>query len=167
MDLENPFYIEVLSALNKYNVNYILVGGLAVGFHGYARHTGDMDLWLEPNLENMSKLSQALHDLGYDKKTTQSIISTRPFDHPTPIRIFDFNDEFKVDLMTNIYNDDFTFNICRKNAVEYDLNGIKLNIVNISHLISIKEKVKRYDNNMKDLIDAHELKKILNKKKNK
>lgn len=165
MDLENPFYIEVLSALDKHNVNFILVGGLAVGFHGYARYTGDMDLWLEPSHENMSKLSNSLIELGYDKETTISILASRPFDHPTPIRLFDFQDEFKVDLMTTIYNDEFSFEICRKEAVEYYLNGIKLNIVNISHLISIKEKVRRYDNSMKDLIDAYELKKILARKK--
>jgi hypothetical protein len=42
MEIEG-FYKEVLESLTTNKVEYLLVGGLAVGFHGYARFTGDMD----------------------------------------------------------------------------------------------------------------------------
>ncbi len=161
MDLENDFYLEVLSILNKHKVDFVLVGGLAVGFHGYPRYTGDMDLWLRPTKENMLKLSKALLDLRYDKETIDSIINSRPFDHPTPMRLFDDQEEFKVDLMTTILNDDLSYDLCFENAVKNNYKDIEMRIINIHHLISIKEKVKRLDNNLKDKVDAHELKKIL------
>jgi hypothetical protein len=41
------FYKEVIEKLNKNDVSFLLVGGLAFGFHGYARFTGDMDLWID------------------------------------------------------------------------------------------------------------------------
>ena len=37
---------EFLRLLNSYQVEYLLIGGYAVGYHGYPRATGDMDLWV-------------------------------------------------------------------------------------------------------------------------
>ena len=37
------FYKEVIAAFNKFNVEYIIVGGYAVSFHGYVRGTVDLD----------------------------------------------------------------------------------------------------------------------------
>ena len=59
------FYEEVIKSLNYHKVDFLLVGGLAVGFHGYARYTGDMDLWLNPVKDNLYKLGEALIDLNY------------------------------------------------------------------------------------------------------
>ena len=36
---------EFLKLVNLHQVEYLLVGGYAVGYHGYPRATGDMDLW--------------------------------------------------------------------------------------------------------------------------
>ena len=46
----------LLICLIKHKVNFILIGGYAVIYHGYKRSTGDMDLWIEPNNENKLKL---------------------------------------------------------------------------------------------------------------
>ena len=43
---------EILKALNKNGVDFLLVGGFAVNYHGYNRTTGDMDLWIKPDNEN-------------------------------------------------------------------------------------------------------------------
>lgn len=40
----NPDFKEFLLALNKHNVEYIIVGGYAVILHGYSRTTGDIDI---------------------------------------------------------------------------------------------------------------------------
>jgi hypothetical protein len=40
MDIENNYYQEVLQVFDERHVKYILIGGLAVGFHGYQRYTG-------------------------------------------------------------------------------------------------------------------------------
>ena len=49
------FYKEVLEQLTNDEVEFLSVGGLAVGFHGYARFTGDMDLWIHPTIILLSK----------------------------------------------------------------------------------------------------------------
>ncbi len=43
----------------------ILVGGGAVNFHGYQRHSADVDFWIELSEVNLTRLQRALHDLGY------------------------------------------------------------------------------------------------------
>jgi hypothetical protein len=43
---------EFLQSLNKNQVEYLLVGGYAVGYHGYPRATGDMDIWVNAGPES-------------------------------------------------------------------------------------------------------------------
>ena len=44
----NPDFQDFIAALNLSEVAYILVGGYSVILHGYARTTGDMDIWVQP-----------------------------------------------------------------------------------------------------------------------
>lgn len=47
MDLELPDdFKEFLKLLNSHQVEYLLIGGYAVGYHGYPRTTNDMDVWV-------------------------------------------------------------------------------------------------------------------------
>lgn len=46
----------LLASLTNRRVNFLLVGGYAVIYHGYKRTTGDMDIWLEPSNDNKLKL---------------------------------------------------------------------------------------------------------------
>lgn len=165
MELNN-FYNEVLTALYKSEVEMLLVGGLAVGFYGHVRYTNDMDLWLNPTKENLQKLSKALKLLKYDDSIIDQILKERPLDHPSPIRLLSDDNGFKVDLMTNIYYD-FKFEECMEKAENQPFEGLVLPVIGINHLIEIKQNVKRYDNGMKDLIDAQELRKILQKRSEK
>jgi hypothetical protein len=41
--------------LNEKRVEYLLIGGYAVGYYGYVRATADMDVWLALNRENAAK----------------------------------------------------------------------------------------------------------------
>ena len=160
MEIEG-FYKEVLEQLIKNEVEFLLVGGLAVGFHGYARFTGDMDLWLKPSNDNLERLGNALGDLNYSKKIVDDIIESRPIDHPTPIRIFSEDDKFKVDLMTSIFYEPLTFEKCYERAKVQKLESFNLPIISLKDLIEIKSNVKRYDGSLKDVVDAQELRKIL------
>src|SRR5690554_5005960 len=63
----NPFLNEhkkVLLLLIKHQVDFILIGGFAVIYHGYERTTGDMDLWLKPDNENRDRFMDALAEQG-------------------------------------------------------------------------------------------------------
>lgn len=161
------FYKEVIEALNKNDVKFLLVGGLAVGFYGYARYTGDMDLWLDASKSNLIRLGNALNQLKYSQDAIDKVIHERPVNHPTPIRLFEENEVFKVDLMTTIYYEPLTFEACINRAEIQILNGITVPIIGLKDLIEIKSNVKRYDGNFKDMVDAVELRKILEQSESK
>jgi len=55
---------ELLSELNAHNVKYLIVGGYAVSFHSEPRATKDLDLFVQPSLENAQAIFQALSSFG-------------------------------------------------------------------------------------------------------
>jgi len=165
MDINNQFYTEILDILQKSNVKYILIGGLAVAYYGYHRYTSDMDLWLEPTKENLDNLYQALEkELGYPPDEINHIRINREIENATPIRLFSDDDTLFIDLMTTTFQNMFSWKECAEasNTIRLgsDDSPITVPVVHINHLIRMKENSKRLDNNMKDLVDAQELKKI-------
>jgi hypothetical protein len=57
---------EFLRLLEETDVKYLIVGGYAVGYHGYPRSTGDMDVWVESTEENAERLVETLREFGFD-----------------------------------------------------------------------------------------------------
>ena len=60
----HPDFRDFLNLLNSRKVEYLLVGGYAVGFHGYPRATGNMDIWISVNEANALKSVAVLKDFG-------------------------------------------------------------------------------------------------------
>jgi phage replication-related protein YjqB (UPF0714/DUF867 family) len=52
--------------LNSHQVEYLLIGGYAVSYHGYPRATADMDLWVAIHHQNAEKLVAVLKEFGFD-----------------------------------------------------------------------------------------------------
>jgi len=50
-----PDFKEFLRLLNASRVEYLLIGGYAVGYHGYPRTTGDLDVWVSSDIANAAK----------------------------------------------------------------------------------------------------------------
>lgn len=61
----NPDFKEFIELLNSNNVEYIVVGGYAVGFHGHPRYTGDIDFWIAISNENALKVIKVLNEFGF------------------------------------------------------------------------------------------------------
>ncbi len=59
---------ELLKLFEENNVEYMIVGGYAVAFHGYPRFTKDIDIFFQCNLENIKKLKTALCSFGFDRE---------------------------------------------------------------------------------------------------
>ena len=55
---------EFLKLLNESEVEYLLIGGYAVGYHGYPRATADMDIWVAISPDNALKLVQVFTTFG-------------------------------------------------------------------------------------------------------
>jgi hypothetical protein len=59
-----PDFAKFLKLLNAHRVKYLLIGGYAIGFHGYPRATADMDIWVPAELRNAEKLTTLLKKWG-------------------------------------------------------------------------------------------------------
>ncbi len=61
----HPDFVDFVSALNKYQVEYVIVGAYSLAYHGHPRATGDIDFWIKPNEENVKNLLRALTKFGF------------------------------------------------------------------------------------------------------
>lgn len=61
-----PDFKGFLELMNSRNVEYLLVGGYAVSYHGYPRATGDMDIWVAVHLRNAQRVAAVLREFGFD-----------------------------------------------------------------------------------------------------
>jgi len=73
----NPDFRELLASFNSRRVEYVVVGGYALAFHGSPRFTGDLDLLVEPSSENAAKVLAALQDFGFGSLD----LTTEDFSH--------------------------------------------------------------------------------------
>ncbi len=58
---------DFVAALNKNDVQYVIVGSIALAFHGCPRATGDIDFWIRPTSSNARNLLKAINDFGFGK----------------------------------------------------------------------------------------------------
>jgi hypothetical protein len=56
---------EFLKLLNSNGVEYLLIGGYAVGIYGYVRATNDLDVWIRRDLKNALAVENALREFGF------------------------------------------------------------------------------------------------------
>ncbi len=57
-------FVAFLKVLNEHQVEYLVIGGHAVGFHGRPRDTGDIDIVIKPTKENAARLVRAVSAFG-------------------------------------------------------------------------------------------------------
>ena len=55
---------DFLKLLNSHRIKYLVIGGYAVGYHGYPRATGDIDIWIQGSRENTRNLVKAIKEIG-------------------------------------------------------------------------------------------------------
>jgi hypothetical protein len=58
-------YEELLEFFNKHRVKYCIIGAYALAFYARPRYTKDMDIWVEPSLENAGRILVALREFGF------------------------------------------------------------------------------------------------------
>jgi hypothetical protein len=64
MEIRSDFK-ELLELFNRHKVEYLIVGGYALAFHGAPRVTGDIDLFVRPTDENAERILAALDEFGF------------------------------------------------------------------------------------------------------
>lgn len=59
-----PDFVDLLEILLAHGARFLIVGGYAVGIHGYPRATKDLDVWVEPSPTNAPRVFSALAEFG-------------------------------------------------------------------------------------------------------
>ena len=93
--------VALLHELRQQGVEYVLVGGLALGFHGLVRATEDVDLFIRPSPENVDRLKTALWNLWHDPDISEILCEDLAGDYPV-IRYGPPGEVFVIDLLARL-----------------------------------------------------------------
>jgi hypothetical protein len=139
---------EFFELLNEEKIEYLLVGGHAVAFHGYPRFTADMDIWIKPARENLDSLIRVLRRFGF---------KTQPFSVEMFLgkeKIFQIGfPPNRIDLITFLPGVDFAD--CYPKAETLAIGDLKILVIDRENLIKNMLVCDR----PKDRIDVDELSK--------
>lgn len=61
----NKHFREFIELLESREVEYLVVGGYAVGVHGFPRYTGDLDVFVALKENNAKKILRVLEEFGF------------------------------------------------------------------------------------------------------
>lgn len=121
---------EVCSRLNEHHVGYVLIGATAMQLWGTSRATRDIDLLIEPTLENARRALDALADIGfgYAKHWSPEEILAKP--------VTVIGDSPRVDLFTVAWSLHYSEAAAASSSI--DLEGVSIPTASIDHLIASK-----------------------------
>lgn len=154
MNFTHPAHQEMLYAMLDNHVDYILVGGYAVIYHGYVRTTGDMDVWLRPTNENKQRLLEVFRKLDFDPKGINHI-ATMDF---TAVIVFHVGDvPERIDFLSKIAGLRFDEAWEHREFLHTDRHHIP--VLNLDDLLANK----LISGRLKDKADIEALNKIKNR----
>jgi len=92
-----PDFTELLALFNAHHVEYMVVGGYALAFHGAPRFTGDLDLLVKPDTANAQRILAALEAFGF------ALVGLTPSDFEHPDQVVQLGaPPVRIDLITSI-----------------------------------------------------------------
>lgn len=137
---------EFIELLNGHNVKYLVVGGYAVAFHGYPRYTKDLDVWIELSPDNANNVLKALEEFGFGS------LGLKPEDFLEGGQIIQLGyPPNRIDILTTLK--EIEFEECYRARVEVDIQGLKINFIDLENL----KHNKRATGRPQDLADAENL----------
>lgn len=137
---------EYLKLLNENQVEYLVVGGIAVGLHGYPRATGDLDIWIANTETNANLLVKVCREFGFVSQEVKPELFRMPYSiirmgvHP-----------LKIEIMLSLTGLDFSE--CYKKRVYKKADGITIPVIDLDNLLKNKKLIHRN----KDLDDIENL----------
>lgn len=153
----DPDFKDFVELLNKHQVEYMVVGGYALAFHGEPRFTGDMDIWIDCSELNAEKMMMVMNDfgaasIGFTKEDFMDGGIIKQIGQP-PLRI---------DILGHI--DGVSYADALKDKQVYKSEGIRIPYIGVKDFIKNKEAIGR----KKDLMDVAKIKpKLIKKRKRK
>lgn len=141
-----PDFSAFLRSLNAHGVSYLVVGGYAVGFHGYPRATADIDLWIPRDADTAGRVVAALHDFGFNVPELSADLFMRS-DQVIRLGV----PPVRIELLTTIAGVEFVD--CLGRAVETSLDDVPVRIIGLEDLKRNKRAAGRHQ----DLADLDHL----------
>ena len=141
-----PDFKEFLKLLKEHDVRYLLIGGYAVGYHGYIRATGDMDIWIAIHPDNAHKMVAVLKTFGFDHPD----LSAELFLHENKILRMGVP-PVRLEITTSISG--VEFDECYQARVVDELDGVEVNLIDLENL----KKNKKASGRLKDMVDFKKL----------
>lgn len=122
-----PDFLDLLRFLNVEQVEYLVIGGMAVNYYGYHRSTGDLDVWVAISPQNQERLALALKKFGFSAES----VARRPLlDANKFIRIGE--QPVRVEIHGGISGVDF--NECYARAERCSVQGIDVPMISLKDL---------------------------------
>lgn len=142
----------IIEAFNKHKVEYLLIGGFAMGAYGHVRSTGDLDIFIHATKENAVRALQACIDFGIDKedlKEEMFLVEKMIGIGMPPLRI---------EILKKLDKVDFKFAYQRAEIKTID--GLRIHVVSLDDLILLKEAAVKGRDKERDREDLNFLKKF-------
>ncbi len=151
----------LLRKLSADGVDFIVVGGVAVGIHGVIRATDDLDVCPNPAPDNLVRLARVMSELDAKQKETGDFEATElPYD---PTRPDDLAQGGNFRLATKLGGLDImqwisgtpterAFESLGREAVTFDWHGIPIKVCSLDHLRAMKQAAGR-PQDLQDLAD--------------
>ncbi|MHB9111046.1 MAG: nucleotidyltransferase domain-containing protein [Thermoleophilia bacterium] len=159
------FYEEILRALQKHGVRYLILGGAAVNLHGVPRMTADLDITVDISAQNVEALVEALAESGMkvslplDPTGLSDAEQRREWRQEKHLEALTFQSAGsgapyrEVDI---VIEPPLDFEEMYEARTWLEIDDIRVDLVSLSHLIEIKSNLGREQ----DLADVKALKKI-------
>lgn len=142
----HPDFEQLLRLLEEHRVDYMIVGGYAVAYHGHPRFTKDIDVFFDAREENVSRLREALIAFGFEEQDLP------PEAFTTKGNVLTFGVvPTRVDLVNDI--DGVAYEEAKPNVARGTYGGVEVTFIGFGDLIKNKQATPR----IKDKADVEEL----------
>ncbi len=141
-----PDFKEFLQFLNEEKVEYLLIGGWAVGVHGVIRYTQDMDVWVAIHPDNAGRIVRVLERFGFSRGEAAEAL----FLEPGNIVRMGFP-PMRIEITNQI--DGVEFADCHGRRLMVIMDGIEVPVISLEDLL----RNKRASNRLKDQADVESL----------
>jgi hypothetical protein len=148
----------ILAELDRADVEFLVIGGVAVGFHGYVRATKDVDIVPAPDAQNLRRLARVLDTLDAEVEGADDFEEGELPDPLDPDALALGGNWVlrtrlgRFDIMQWIGNDPLWEKLS-PGAIEADIDGLSIKIVSYRGLVELKEGAGRPE----DLADLQRL----------
>jgi len=135
----------ILRVLEAHSVDFVVVGGIAVQAHGYLRWTKDLDIVVGPKTVNLSRLSEALAELGAELRGTGTLKLTDPHQlRRVPlIPVMTEAGPLDVASIEHLAGAPPSYDALREAALVIELRDMEVAVAGLSDLIRMKRAAGR------------------------